>query len=130
VGVTGTLHQNRLHGIPLPTEKEVAKNFERGQVQAMCHQDCTVLVWKDNQPVYMVSNHDSVEPMGTCQRYSPKEKAYLEVPQPKLNQEYNKHMGGVDLLDNGEKNCSITTRVKKWYWALYTWFLNISMVQA
>jgi hypothetical protein len=130
LGVTGTLRQNRLHGIPLPTKKEVAKNFERGQVQSMYHQDCIVLVWKDNQPVYMASNHDSVEPMGTCQRYSQKEKAYLAVPQPKLNQEYNKHMGGVDLLDNGEKNYAITTRVKKWYWALYTWFLNISMVQA
>jgi hypothetical protein len=29
-----------------------------------------------------------------------------------------------------KKNYAITTRVKKWYWALYTWFLNISMVQA
>ncbi len=25
---------------------------------------------------------------------------------------------------------TLTTRVKKWYWCLYTWFLNISMVQA
>ena len=130
LGVTGTMRQNRLHGIPLPTKKEVAKNFERGQLQAIYHQDAMVLVWKDNQPVYMASNHDSVEPMGTCQRYSQKEKGYVAVHQPKLNHEYNTNMGGVDLLDNGEKNYAITARIKKWYWCLYAWFLNVSMVQA
>ncbi len=29
-----------------------------------------MLVWKGNQPVYMASNSDGVEPMGTSQRYS------------------------------------------------------------
>ena len=38
--------------------------------------------------------------------------------------------GGVDLLDNSEKNYAITTRVKKWYWSIYVWFLNVSMIQA
>jgi hypothetical protein len=130
LGVTGTLRQNRVIGIPLPTKKEVVKNFKRGEVQATYTQDATVVVWRDNQPVYMASNHERVEPMGSCQRYSQKEKCYIAVPQPKLNQEYNKNMGGVDLVDNSEKNYSITTRIKKWYWCLYTWFLNISMVQA
>jgi hypothetical protein len=130
LGVTGTLRQNRVIGIPLPTKKEVTRKFSRGQVEATYTQDATVVVWRDNQPVYMASNHESIEPMGSCQRYSQKEKAYIAVPQPKLNQEYNKNMGGVDLVDNSEKNYAITTRVKKWYWCLYTWFLNISMVQA
>ena len=69
LGVTGTMRQNRIHGIPLPSKKDVNKNFERGELHAMYHHDTTVLVWKDNQPVYMASNCDSVEPMGTCQRY-------------------------------------------------------------
>jgi hypothetical protein len=43
---------------------------------------------------------------------------------------YNKRMGGVDLMDKGEKCYAITTRVKKWYWPICTWYLNISMVQA
>ncbi len=53
-------------------------------MQAICHQDGTVLVWKDNQPVYMASNNDSMEQMGTCQRFSQKEKSYLAAPQPQL----------------------------------------------
>ena len=81
LGVTGTLRQNRLHGIPLPTKKEVNK-LERGYMEAVYHQDIMVMVWKDNQPVYMASNVDSVEPFGTCQRYSKKEKKYVDIPQP------------------------------------------------
>lgn len=82
------------------------------------------------QPVYMASNCDSMEPMGVCQRYSAKDRCYMPYPQPFMNAQYNKFMGGVDLVDNSEKNYAITTRVKKWYWCLYTWFLNICMVQA
>jgi hypothetical protein len=130
LGVTGTMRLNRIHGLPLPSKKDVNKKFERGQLHAIYSMDTTVVVWKDNQPVYMASNCDSVEPMGTCQRYSKKEKKYVAVPQPNMILKYNKRMGGVDLLDKGEKSYAITTRVKKWYWPIYTWSLNISMVQA
>jgi hypothetical protein len=33
-------------------------------------------------------------------------------------------------LDNRVKTYAITTRARKWYWAIYTWFLGVSMVQA
>ena len=58
------------------------------------------------------------------------QKKYIHIPQPHLNLSYNSNMGGVDLLDNGEKNYAITTRIRKWYWSVYSWFLNISMVQS
>lgn len=129
-GVTGTLRQNRTIGIPLPNKKQANKELKRGEMQAVFTQDSVVAVWKDNQPVYMASNCNSVELNGQCQRYSRKDKAYIAVPQPSLNQQYNKFMGGVDLLDNSIKNYAIATRVRKWYWCLYIWFLNVSMVQA
>jgi hypothetical protein len=86
--------------------------------------------WKDNKAVYLASNCFAVEPMQNVTRYHAAEKGHKQVPCPRLVTEYNKHMGGVDLLDSGEKNYAITVRVKKWYWAIYTWFLNVSMVQA
>jgi hypothetical protein len=129
-GVTGTLRVNRIHGIPLTGKKEAAKEYKRGEARAVYTKDATVVVWKDNQPVYMASNCDPMEPMGECERYSAKDHAYMPYPQPYLNSLYNSFMGGVDLLDNSEKNYAIVTRLKKWYWCLYTWFLNISMVQA
>jgi len=44
--------------------------------------------------------------------------------------EYNKVMGGVDLLNQNAKNYAIQVRLKKWYWALVAWFFNIQIVQA
>ena len=71
-----------------------------------------------------------LEPFSTCLRYSKVAKGYVEVPQPYINEQYNDKMGGVDLVDNSEKNYAIVTRTKKWYWPLVAWFLNIIMVQA
>lgn len=130
LGVTGTLRQNRIIGIPLPSKKVAEKEFKRGDVQAVYCKDSTVIVWKDNKPVFMASNFDQVEPVGQCQRFSQKEKKYVNVPQPNINATYNRSMGGVDLVDNAEKCYAITTRVKKWYWCIYTWYLNVCMVQA
>jgi DNA excision repair protein ERCC-6 len=129
-GVTGTLRQNRIIGIPLPNKKQANKQLKRGEMQAVYTQDAVVAVWKDNQPVYMASNCDPVEPLAVCQRYSRKDRGYVPFSQPNLNKLYNKSMGGVDLLDNSTKNYAIRTRVRKWYWCLYTWFLNVTMVQA
>jgi hypothetical protein len=129
-GVTGTLRQNRVIGIPLPSKKAAAKILKtRGETLAVYTKDSAVIVWKDSQPVFLASNCDDLHPMGQCQRYSAKEKKYVPVPQPNLIANYNRSMGGVDLIDNLEKNYAITVRVRKWYWSIYAWFLNITMVQ-
>lgn len=130
LGVTGTMRMNRLCGVPLPTKKAAEKDMQRGESRSTYTQDAMVMVWRDSKPVYMASNHDQMEPMGAVQRFSKADKRYIEVPQPSINKEYNSNMGGVDLLDQSEKNYAITTRVRKWYWTIYMWFLNISMVQA
>lgn len=130
LGVTGTMRLNRIHGIPLTSKKDCEKNFERGQAQAVYSQDSAVILWRDNKPVYMASNFDELEPFSACQRYSKADKGYIDIPQPSINAKYNENMGGVDLVDNSEKNYAITARCKKWYWSIYAWFLNIIMVQA
>lgn len=130
VGVTGTMRVNRLFDIPLPNKNRARKELQRGEFKATYTDHSTVVVWKDNQPVYMASNFEGPEPVGQASRYSGKDKKYIGVAQPHLNQSYNKYMGGVDLLDNGEKNYAITTRIRKWWWCIYAWFLNICMVQA
>lgn len=130
LGVTGTMRQNRLNSIPLLSKKQASKELKRGDSMAVYSMDSTIVLWMDNQAVYMASNVDAVEPLKTCQRYSKKEKKYVPLPQPNLNQKYNQAMGGVDLLDAMAKNYAIAMRIKKWYWGIYTWHLNVSMVQA
>jgi hypothetical protein len=110
LGLTGTLRQNRLIGVPLLSKREAEKTMKRGDSQAVYTQDSICILWKDNKPVYMASNFDELEPMGSCQRYSKQAKGYVAVPQPNINTQYNRCMGGVDLVDNAEKNYAITTR--------------------
>jgi hypothetical protein len=115
LGLTGTLRQNRMVGIPLPSKKEAERTMKRGDSKAVFTQDSTVILWKDNKPVYMASNFDEVEPMGSCQRYNRQAKGYVAIPQPNINTQYNQCMGGVDLVDNAEKNYAITTRYGSTY---------------
>jgi hypothetical protein len=63
-------------------------------------------------------------------RYSSNEKRKVEVDMPNALRVYNTHMDGVNLLDNMVMCYAITLRNRKWYWALYNWFLNVSLVQA
>ena len=48
LGLTGTVRQNRLNGVPLPSKKEAAKQLKRGDHKAVYTQDCTIVLWQDN----------------------------------------------------------------------------------
>jgi hypothetical protein len=79
-GVTGTLCQNQIIGIPLPGKKEDMRNMKKGETEVVYSNDNTVIVWKDNLPVYLASNCETLHPMG--QRYSSKDKRYLHALLP------------------------------------------------
>ena len=130
VGVVGTMRQNRINNIPLPNKKEGGK-MERGDYKVVYEgEDKNIIIWKDSAPVYVASNCAGVEPVGQCKRYSSKDKKKVEVDIPRAILDYNAGMGGVDLLDAMVSCYAIRTRSKKWYWPLYNWYLNVSMVQA
>ena len=67
----------------------------------------------DNSEVTLISNFVGSEPETKAFRYSKEDKKKISIPQPKIVNEYNKHMGGVDLHDNGVANYRIAIRGKK-----------------
>ena len=131
-GITGPLGQKRLVHVPLPSEKEVLDKFKKGKAQAVYTEESTIVVaWRDhNQPVYLASNFDRLEPVGQCRRYSASSEQGLSLPQPNIGLQYSQWFGRVELVKIHEMNYPITTSVKKWSWPIYTWFLNMCMVQA
>ena len=58
------------------------------------------VLWLDNKAVTLLSTYMGSSPVQEVKRFDKKEKKRVEVPCPNLVLEYNKHMGGVDLLDS------------------------------
>ncbi|QQP48769.1 PiggyBac transposable elementderived protein 3like, partial [Caligus rogercresseyi] len=69
-------------------------------------------------------------PIGYVKKYNKEQRKKIPTACPNSSIVYSQHMDGVDLLDNSISNYRIALRTKKWYWALYNWFLNVQMVQA
>lgn len=71
--------------------------------------------WFDNKTVHFLSTFFGSEPVQDITRWDRKQEQYCSIPCPNIVKVYNKHMGGVDLMDSliGLYRCRI--RSKKWY---------------
>ena len=92
---------NRLRQCHLPSEKEMKTEGRGSFLEKVATTDgvtLSVVSWYDNKIVTLLSNFVGSEPVTEVKRFS---KAMKEtVKCPNLVQEYNRHMGGVDLLDS------------------------------
>jgi len=88
----------------------------------------SVVRWYDNRAVTFLSTFVGAEPLMTAKRWCKDE--MKQVSCPKVVDTYNKHMGGVDLLDSltGLYRCRI--RSKKWYHRLFFHLVDIAVVNA
>lgn len=74
--------------------------MERGSCSIATSDDnITVVRWKDTKLVHIISTYAGAIPEDTTMRYDRKDRKRIEVTRPFSIQEYNKFMGGVDLMD-------------------------------
>jgi len=92
--------------------------------------DISNVVWKDNKTVMLLSTLAGKIPMHQVERYDRKNKKRVTVDCPEIVKVYNKHMGGVDLLDSIMGRNKIKIRSKKWYFRLFYHLLDMSIVNA
>ena len=81
----------------------------------------------DNSVVTLASTFTAVEPETSVKRWSSKEKKTISVPCPAIISEYNKSMGGVDLMDMLLNLYLIDRKSKKWYMKLFYHLIGISV---
>lgn len=128
---TGTVRDNRTANCPVEDNKTMKKT-ERGAYSCAFDRNLEVLAvrWNDNSVVTVMTNNSTVLPIVPAKRYNRKERKEISIPQPNLIHQYNKHMGGVDLHDNGIANYRIAIKGKKWWWPLFVNMIDSTVVNS
>lgn len=89
-----------------------------------------MVTWYDNRVVNLASTYVGSKPSSEVQRYNKKEKIYQTIPCPKAVMTYNRHMGGVDLLDALLGYYRIQIRSKKFYHRIFFQMIDMTVVNA
>ncbi|CAG4978267.1 unnamed protein product [Parnassius apollo] len=92
--------------------------------------DVSTVVWKDNKLVTLASTFAGLNPISEVRRYDKKNSRYINIPRPNVVSEYNRHMGGVDLVDSIMGIYKIKLRSKRWQMRLFYHFLDLTMANA
>lgn len=88
------------------------------------------VVWKDNKIVTLLSSFTGELPFSQVKRYDKKEKKSIDISCPNVVKEYNRHMGGVDLLDGLIGRYKIQMRTKKWYLRLFYHLVDMTIINS
>lgn len=88
----------------------------------------SVVSWYDNKIVTLPSNFVGSQPPTEVKRLSKDVKENISVACPKLVEQYNHHMGRVDLLDSMLVYYRSKVRWRKWYHRIFSHILDMTVV--
>ncbi|KAF0713858.1 piggyBac transposable element-derived protein 2-like isoform X1 [Aphis craccivora] len=109
----GTVRQDRMGKCPLQLEKGILKKGrESYDFKVETENNISLVRWFDRKSINFLSTYTSVEPLGTCKRWSMSDKKFNEVPH--VVEDYNKFIGGVDFADMLLELYRIDIRSNKW----------------
>lgn len=129
---TGTIRVNRMDKKCPLSNLEIFKKKDRGAMEFAKDviNDIIIVRWLDNNVVTVASSAHGIYPFSKVRRYSQKEKRIISVPQPHAISQYNKFMGGTDLMDEKINAYRIHIRGKKWWWPIFTWLVDATVQNA
>uniref|UniRef100_A0A8P4KED6 PiggyBac transposable element-derived protein domain-containing protein n=1 Tax=Dicentrarchus labrax TaxID=13489 RepID=A0A8P4KED6_DICLA len=122
-GSCGTMRQTQLHNVPF-TAPKTFKKTPRGDAEYLVEVEKLIVRWTDNSVVTVVSNMEREFTETEAKRWNKQKRTMDKVRQPKCIQDYNTHMGGVDLHDQFVSRNRVNIRSKKWWWPCFNWALN------
>lgn len=93
---TGTVRQDRAEKYPF-SDIKFWKDKPRGTCYFMSCENVTFVQWKDNKVVTVATNFESNDV--TTSRWCKDSKTKKQITQSKIIANYNKNMGGVDIMD-------------------------------
>lgn len=101
IHVLGTVGKNRIPNCQFISEKLMNKKPRGTPYKYKAFFDSiplTPVMWKDNKLVTLLSSYCGILPENTIFRFYKKTKRKVDVNCPAIIKEYNRHMGGVNLL--------------------------------
>jgi len=129
----GTVRRNRVPNNQLPDEKQIKKEkrgFIAERISSYKSTPLSITTWKDNKIVTLLSTYAGAEPKSMLKRFDRRIKTRVDVDCPFFVKEYNRFMGGVDLLDGLIGRYKIKLRSRKWYIRLWYHFIDVSIVNS
>ena len=119
--LTGTIQRNRRL---LPPEIKGLK-LEKGETKSFVHGQ-NFLFWRDKRDIFMASNAHGSE-MLTLPSKVP---GQLDRKKPKVVNDYNQAMGGVDKADQLGVYYCIQLKSFKWWKKVFFWLLEVAVVNS
>ncbi|CAG4938749.1 unnamed protein product [Parnassius apollo] len=129
----GTIRMNRVPNADMPTEKDLKKIGRGTMVEKIAIVDdvkLSLVSWYDNKVVNLLSAFVGSEPTSTKTRYFRKDKQYKDITSPQCVDVYNRHMGGIDLLDSLLGLYRIKIRSRQWYKKIFFHLVDMCAVNA
>lgn len=120
--------------------KDKARGYTEEVVSSAYGCNISCVLWNDTKPVRLISTYAGVKPYydtidGRCKpiqvtRWDKIKKQHVKVECPLVISEYNKHMGGVDLLDGLIGRYHIRMKTGKWTVRLFHHLIDVAAVNA
>jgi Transposase IS4 len=128
-----TVRTNRVINCNVISDAELRKRGRGSYAEKVTTVDgisLSLVRWFDNRPVTFLSTLVGAQPVMSTSRGNKSSHAQEQVPCPKVVQIYNRHMGGVDLLDSLIGLYCVIIRSKKWYHCIFFHMLDSTVVNA
>ncbi|XP_023217348.1 piggyBac transposable element-derived protein 2-like [Centruroides sculpturatus] len=126
----GTIRRNRIPNCKLSSEKLIMKKERGYSEEYVASIDVSTVAWKDNKIVTLASTFAGQKPETEVQRYDKKNSSYVNIKRPNVIGEYNRFMGGVDLIDSIMGIYKIRIRSKCWHMRIFYHYLDLTMANA
>jgi hypothetical protein len=126
----GTMRTNRMKNAnkKLKTLQSLKAEGRGSCSQVTSSNDVTITRWLDNSLVHVISSYAGKNPESETERFSRKDKRKILIKRPFSVDLYNKHMGGVDLMDSLVALYRNDVRNKRWYMRIFYHMLNVTIV--
>ena len=127
----GTVKMNRVTKNNLPSDKEL-KKLDRGHYVAQVEKNSNVVCvrWEDKKVVTLISTFVGTQPVTQARRWNKKEKRHVSIERPKIVEEYNKFMGGIDLLNICSNLYKYHVKSRRWYMYIFYHTLTLALVNS